>query len=167
MAEGFAAPCLRRYDSPLGAMVLAADEAGLCGAWFEDAPPPAASGAPGDAPALAAAARWLDAYFSGQTDSAFPPLHLRGTPFQRLVWAALLELPYGQTVSYGALAQLLAARMGAARMSAQAVGGAVGRNPALLFIPCHRVLGADGGLCGYSGGLARKKWLLAHEALKQ
>lgn len=165
------APVLRRYASPLGAMVLAADAEGLCGAWFADTPSgvcnPDGADASGDAPVLRTAVQWLDAYFAGQPPAPLPPLHLRGTAFQALVWAALLEIPFGQTVSYGALARQLAARRGIPRLSAQAVGGAVGKNPALLFVPCHRVLGAGGALTGYSGGLARKQWLLHHEATLQ
>lgn len=163
-------PVLRRYASPLGAMVLAADAQGLCGAWFADAPAariPDGASLSGDSPVLRAAMQWLDAYFAGQQPAPLPPLHLRGTAFQKLVWAALLEIPCGQTVSYGTLAQQLAAYRNVRRLSAQAVGGAVGRNPILLFVPCHRVLGAGGALTGYSGGLARKQWLLQHEAAPQ
>ena len=86
-----------------------------------------------------------------------------GTAFQRLVWELLLEIPYGQTATYGALARQAAARLGRDSMSSQAVGGAVGRNPISILIPCHRVLGADGGLVGYAGGVEKKRWLLRRE----
>ena len=115
---------------------------------------------------MAAARRWLDSYFTGREPDFLPPLHPAGSPFQQAVWALLLQIPYGQTVTYGQLAARLAAERGLARMSAQAVGGAVGRNRISLIIPCHRVLGADGSLTGYAGGLDRKAKLLAWEHSK-
>ena len=114
-------------------------------------------------PALADAAHWLDVYFSGHEPDFTPPLHPAGTPFQRTVWALLGQIPYGETTTYGALAQTLAARGGLASMSAQAVGGAVGHNPISLMIPCHRVVGTNGSLTGYGGGIARKVKLLELE----
>ncbi len=155
-----------RYDSPLGAILLAADEAGLTGLWFEGqrgCPDQRQARPVGEAPALDAARRWLDAYFCGREPDFTPPLHLMGTPFQLAVWALLREIPYGQTVSYGELARRLAVRRGLTRSSARAVGGAVGRNPVSLIVPCHRVIGADGSLTGYAGGVDRKHALLALE----
>ena len=102
-------------------------------------------------------------YFSGREPDFAVPLRPSGTPFQQEVWAALREIPYGQTTTYGAIARQMAARRGLPRLSAQAVGGAVGRNPICILVPCHRVLGADGSLTGYAGGVERKRWLLESE----
>ena len=108
---------------------------------------------------------WLDQYFSGKIPDFTPHIHLEGTPFQKEVWEILLTIPYGQTVTYKHIAQLIAKRRGLPpnKMSAQAVGGAVGRNPIPIIVPCHRVIGTDGTLTGYAGGLWRKQWLLEHE----
>ncbi len=155
-----------RYDSPLGTILLAADEEGLTGLWFEGqrgCPAPRQARPAGESPALDAARRWLDAYFGGREPDFAPPLHLTGTPFQLAVWALLREIPYGKTVSYGEMARRLAMRRGLTRTSARAVGGAVGRNPVSLIVPCHRVIGADGSLTGYAGGIDRKRALLALE----
>ena len=155
------------YDSPLGKMLLAADDDGLTGAWFygqryfarglEDAEKNERRGVPFDSPVLLAARRWLDAYFAGERpDAADVPLAPRGTAFQRRVWDALLAIPCGETRTYGALAAVLGS-------SPRAVGATVGRNPISVIIPCHRVLGADGSLTGYAGGLERKRALLELE----
>lgn len=156
-----------RYESPLGGMALAADDAGLTGLWFEGQKyfPQGLDRAceRRDLPVFEAAARWLDAYFAGRAPEETPPLHLTGTAFQTEVWALLRAVPYGQTVTYGQLAARLAQARGVAHMSAQAVGGAVGHNPISIIIPCHRVLGADGGLTGYAGGVERKAALLRLE----
>ena len=154
-------------ESPLGKMLLAADDGGLMGAWFygqryfarglEGAEKNAGAGAPADSPVLLAARRWLDAYFAGERPGvADLPLAPRGTAFQRCVWGSLLAIPYGETRSYGELA----AELGS---SPRAIGAAVGRNPISVIIPCHRVVGADGSLTGYAGGLDRKRALLALE----
>ena len=143
----------QHYDSPLGGILLAADESGLTGLWFD--------GGKHFAEGLPAAH-----IFTGREPDFLPPLHPAGSLFQQAVWALLLQIPYGQTVTYGQLAARLAAERGLARMSAQAVGGAVGRNRISLIIPCHRVLGADGSLTGYAGGLDRKAKLLAWEHSK-
>lgn len=108
--------------------------------------------------------RWLDGYFAGRRPDFAPPLKPQGTHFQELVWQLLLDIPYGATTTYGELAQALAQRLGKERMSAQAVGQAVGHNPIAIIIPCHRVVGKNGQLTGYAGGLERKKALLALEA---
>ena len=158
---------ITRYESPLGPMLLAADDAGLTGAWFAGqkyfAQGLARQPAEKQTPPLQAARRWLDAYFAGREPDAAVPLHLVGTPFQTEVWQLLRAIPYGQTVTYGELAARLAAQRGVQRMSARAVGGAVGRNPVSLLVPCHRVVGAGGRLTGYAGGLERKHYLLALE----
>lgn len=113
---------------------------------------------------LQVASTWLDAYFAGQRPNPLVlPLCPKGTAFQQNVWKRLLQIPYGETISYGQLAAELAVQMGKQRMSAQAIGGAVGRNPISIVIPCHRVIGANGSLVGYASGLERKRWLLQHE----
>ncbi len=110
--------------------------------------------------------RWLDCYFRGREPGFLPPYHIEGlTDFRREVLELLLEIPFGETTTYGALAAKIARRRGMAEMSAQAVGGAVGWNPLCILIPCHRVIGADGGMTGYGGGLGNKVALLRHEAL--
>ena len=159
--------CTQHYDSPLGGILLAADEVGLTGLWFDgqkyfaDTLPPAHSEQ--ETPALSEAKRWLDVYFSGREPDFTPPLHPLGTAFRQSVWKLLLEIPYGKTVTYGELAQQLAEKNGLPHMSAQAVGGAVGHNAVSIIIPCHRVVGADGSLTGYAGGLERKIQLLTLE----
>ena len=133
------------YDSPLGGILLAADEVGLTGLWFDgekyfaDTLDPEHKAQ--ETPILREAKRWLDVYFRGQEPDFTPPLHPIGSPFRQEVWALLLQIPYGQTTTYGALAKQLAAMHGLPRMSAQAVGGAVGHNEISIIIPCHRVVG--------------------------
>lgn len=111
--------------------------------------------------------KWLDIYFSGNIPGFLPPVALNGTDFQLRVWSKLLKIPYGKTVTYGELAKEIANEMGKAKMSAQAVGNAVGKNPIAIIIPCHRVIGADGSLTGFAGGLEIKKELLMLEKQKQ
>ncbi len=155
------------YPSPLGDMLLAADEEGLVGAWFTGQKFFAVSlaGKPieKETDILRAAKDWLDIYFQGEIPSFTPPLHLMGTPFRMEVWAKLREIPYGKTVTYGELAKEIAKERGISRMSAQAIGGAVGHNPISLIVPCHRVVGTGGNLTGYAGGVERKAWLLELE----
>lgn len=114
-------------------------------------------------PVLCETRRWLDLYFSGKDPGFVPPLHLTGTPFRMQVWKLLLAVPYGRTTTYGELAKKAAGKMGLERMSAQAVGGAVGHNKIWIIVPCHRVLGADGSLTGYAGGIDKKALLLKLE----
>ena len=157
----------QRYASPLGGLLLAADEQGLIGLWFDGARHFAANlpevREEKRTPILDEAARWLDEYFAGREPDFTPPLHPIGSPFQQAVWRLLLEIPYGRTITYGALARRLAGENG--RMSAQAVGGAVGHNGISLIIPCHRVVGADGSLTGYAGGVDKKLRLLQLEGV--
>ena len=159
--------CTQHYDSPLGGMLLAADEVGLTGLWFEgqkyfaDTLPQ--EHVQWETPVLAETRRWLDVYFSGREPDFLPPLHPLGSPFRQAVWELLLQIPYGQTVTYGELARQLAEKQGRPRMSAQAVGGAVGHNKISIIIPCHRVVGTGGSLTGYAGGIDRKVKLLALE----
>ena len=154
------------YDSPLGGILLAVDEEGLTGLWFETQKYFAAKLAPEHeekmTPVLDAACRWLDVYFSGREPDFTPKLHLVGSDFRQAVWALLRKIPYGQTTTYGALAGQLAERSGK-RVSAQAVGGAVGHNPVSLIVPCHRVVGSGGSLTGYAGGVEKKMRLLTLE----
>ncbi len=150
------------YVSPLGKSLLAADDEGLITlelSGTKDVAPVL------DHPVLQETLRWLDIYFSGENPGFTPPIHLIGTPFQMEVWRLLLDIPFGKTTTYGALAKEIARRRGIRRMAAQAVGGAVGRNPIALIVPCHRVIGADGSLTGYASGLDKKARLLALEGI--
>ena len=151
------------YLSPLGGITLASDGEALTGLWFDGQKHFGStleeSHTEKRLPVFEQADRWLDTYFSGKAPDFTPPLRPRGTAFQKAVWRCLLEIPYGRTVSYGEIAASLGLPSGAAR----AVGGAVGRNPISLMIPCHRVLGANGNLTGYAGGVDRKKRLLELE----
>ena len=158
---------IQHYDSPLGGILLAADDIGLTGLWFDGAKYYAAD-LPAEhiereTPILADAKRWLDVYFEGTEPDFAPPLHPVGSAFRQAVWELLLQIPYGQTVTYGELARQLAEKQGLARMSAQAVGGAVGHNKISLIIPCHRVVGTNGSLTGYAGGIDKKIKLLELE----
>lgn len=157
------------YNSPLGDLLLAAEDEKLIGAWFESAKYYGSllksdRVTEEEDPALHGACEWLDAYFRGMCpDPNALPLCLKGSAFRVSVLKALLSIPYGGTTTYGAIANRLAAETGK-NVSAQAVGGAVGHNPISVIIPCHRVLGADGSLTGYAGGLDRKRRLLLHES---
>ena len=152
--------------SPLGPLTLTAEGGALTGLWLPGQRGCPQTLTPGDAPVLDAARDWLLRYFAGDApDPRALPLAPQGSAFAREVWRLLLAIPYGRATSYGALAAQLAAQRGLAHMSAQAVGGAVGRNPIAIIIPCHRVLGAQGQLTGYAGGLAAKRFLLAHEGI--
>ena len=155
------------YDSPLGGILLAADEIGLIGLWFDGekyfADHLPSEHAERETPILVEVKRWLDIYFAGKEPKTSPPLHLIGTPFRLSLWKILSEIPYGKTMTYGDIAQRLAQERGLPRLSARAVGSAVGRNPISLIIPCHRVIGRNGRLTGYAGGLHRKAYLLAIE----
>lgn len=158
---------IQHYDSPLGGILLAADEIGLTGLWF-DGQKYFASDLPAerveqDTPALSEAKRWLDIYFTGREPDFTPPLHPIGSAFRRDVWEMLLQIPYGQTITYGGIARQLAAKRGLPRLSAQAVGGAVGHNEISIIIPCHRVVGTNGSLTGYAGGIDKKVKLLELE----
>ena len=155
------------YRSPLGGILLAADDMGLTGLWFDGAKYYAEQLDPKheerETPVLQEAVRWLDIYFSGNEPDFTPPLHPIGSPFRQEVWELLRKIPYGETTTYGALAQQVARRHNAERMSAQAVGGAVGHNRISIIIPCHRVVGTGGSLTGYAGGIEKKIRLLELE----
>lgn len=158
---------VQHYSSPLGSILLAADEHGLTGLWFEGEKYFAHSldrvHEEKSSACLRAAEKWLDLYFSGADPGPFEPLHMIGTEFQKEVWRILLAIPYGTTVTYGEIAERIAEKRGLDHMSAQAVGGAVGRNEISIIVPCHRVIGADGNLTGYAGGVMKKAALLKLE----
>ena len=149
--------------------MLAADGTGLRGLWFDGqkyfARDLSAERIEQNTPALTEAKRWLDIYFAGKEPDFLPPLHPTGSAFRQSVWEILLKIPYGQTITYGDIARQLAAKRGLANMSAQAVGGAVGHNEISVIIPCHRVVGANGSLTGYAGGIDKKIFLLKHEGI--
>lgn len=157
------------YSSPLGPILLAADDIGLTGLWFEGQKYFALHLDPKreerELPPFETAKRWLDLYFSGKEPDFSVPLHFTGTDFQNEVWRILCAVPYGQTTTYGEIARQLARERGLPHMSAQAVGGAVGRNRISVIVPCHRVVGTDGSLTGYAGGIDRKRKLLALEGV--
>lgn len=150
-------------QTPLGAVTLASDGERLTGLWFDGQRHFGSTLSPDaqerELPIFAQTGQWLRLYFQGRDPAFTPPLRLCGTPFQIRVWTALQSIPYGTTLSYGALAQ----RLGLPKTAARAVGSAVGRNPVSLIVPCHRVLGADGSLTGYAGGTERKQSLLTLE----
>ncbi len=155
------------YESQLGGILLAADEIGLTGLWFDGqkyfARELPAERTEKETPILTETKRWLDIYFTGTEPDFLPPLHPIGSTFRQEVWKLLLQIPYGKTVTYGELARQLAEKRGLPRMSAQAVGGAVGHNQISVLIPCHRVVGANGSLTGYAGGIQKKVKLLELE----
>ena len=156
-----------KYDSPLGLITLAGEGEALTGLWFEGQKH-YAQGLKSDwkeeeLPVFQDARRWLDTYFGGKAPSFTPPLSPQGSFFRKAVWQILLRIPYGSTVTYGEIARMLEKENAFPRVSARAVGGAVGHNPISLIIPCHRVIGADGSLTGYAGGTERKRELLERE----
>lgn len=163
---------ITEYSSPIGMITLAGRNDRLVGLWFKGQKY-FGSVLKGEeilegktpAPVLKAAMDWLDRYFAGQRpEISSLPLEPSGSDFQRGVWKLLCEIPYGETTTYGKIAEQMAQKMDRKSMSPQAVGGAVGHNPISIIIPCHRVLGADRSLTGYAGGVDRKKWLLKHES---
>ena len=155
-----------KYDSPLGQLTLAEEDGALVGLWMQgqkyllqDLKEYRAL-----TPTLELAANWLDRYFAGdRPEIGELSLNPKGSEFRREVWELLRRIPYGETTSYSAIAAQIAKSRGIPRMSAQAVGGAVGHNPISIIIPCHRVVGSQGQLTGYAGGLERKQWLLDWE----
>lgn len=155
------------YLSPLGKLTLASNGSCLTGIWFdkqkyfgstltdeyEEMP----------LPIFTETNAWLDCYFRGKEPDFTPALHLTGTPFRLEVWNVLKEIPYGKTITYKKIAEKIARQKGLRSMSAQAIGNAVGHNPVSILIPCHRVIGCNGNLTGYAGGIDRKMSLLTLE----
>lgn len=155
------------YISQFGGITLASNGEALTGLWFDGQKYFAQTLDPEhcecELPVFSQTCEWLDIYFGASEPDFTPPLKMRGSPFRRAVWEILLTIPYGQTMTYGEIAAKMAERGGLERMSAQAVGGAVGHNPISLMIPCHRVVGANGNLTGYAGGIDKKVELLTME----
>ena len=155
--------CYTHYSSPVGELLLTSSDGMLTGlhmSLHRGGPAPRPKPEWGrDDPALRLAREQLKAFFAGELRAFELPLRMTGTPFQEQVWEGLLTIPYGTTISYAELARRIG-RPGASR----AVGAANGRNPIGIVVPCHRVIGADGTLTGYGGGLDRKEWLISHEA---
>ena len=155
------------YNSPLGNILIASEGRFITGLWFEGQKYFAGTleqdHEEWDLPVFEETDRWLDIYFSGSAPDFTPPLLMKTTPFRRTVWEILLQIPFGHTMTYGEIAEKTAVKRGSKTMSTQAVGGAAGHNAILLIIPCHRVIGADGSLTGYAGGIERKRKLLEME----
>jgi methylated-DNA-[protein]-cysteine S-methyltransferase len=157
------------YPSPVGTITLACDGGNLVGLWIEGqkyhgGAIPEEMAEKSDMPVFTAAKKWMDRYFAGEAPGAFElPLRPIGSKFRQEVWRILCEIPYGQVITYGDIAKRMAVKMGRESMSSQAVGGAVGHNPISIIIPCHRVVGADGSLTGYAGGIGTKVRLLELE----
>lgn len=157
------------YHSPIGKILIVYNDEAIIGLWIEGQKHYAANFKESPAqnknhPLILKAKDWLDKYFDGnKPDISTLPLAPEGTEFQQCVWQLLREIPYGETVTYGELAKRTAKMLGKERMSAQAIGGAVGRNPISIIIPCHRVIGADDSMTGYDGGLDKKRFLLELE----
>ena len=165
-------PYTTHYNSPLGKITMWSDGTALTGLWFDGQRhfPATVSGCTShleDLDVFRSTRLWLDTYFNGEQPGFTPTLLLCGTPFRQQVWQKLLAIPYGKTITYGAIAKAIALERGIPSMSAQAIGGAVGHNPVSLIVPCHRVIGADSALTGYAGGIDRKKWLLQLEGAIQ
>ena len=158
---------ISHYRSPLGDILLAADQNCLTGLWFEGQKYFALhldkEREEKEIPVFEKTKEWLDIYFSGKELDFTVPLRFIGTDFQKEVWKILCSIPYGQTMTYGEIAGKLAEKRGKKSMSAQAVGGAVGHNRISILVPCHRVVGSDGSLTGYAGGIEKKVKLLTLE----
>ena len=148
----------KEYFSPIGRMIITADNNALTDLSFSDIP---CENADNDITKMTE--KWLDIYFSENIPDFTPPISLSGTPFQMMIWDLIKAIPYGMTVSYSDIARQAAKKRGIEKMSAQAVGGAVGRNPIAIIIPCHRVIGSDGSVTGYAGGIDKKDYLLKLE----
>ncbi len=155
------------YISPLGGITLASNGEALTSLWFDGQKyfphKLVEESIEAELPIFVQTCKWLDMYFDGKIPDFTPPISLHTTPFRKTVYDILLTIPYGQIMTYGEIARILAEQQGAERMSAQAVGGAIGHNPIGIIIPCHRVVGANGNLTGYAGGLDKKIALLKLE----
>ncbi len=158
---------ISKYKSPLGNILMSGNENGLSGLWIDGqkhfAHRLGDETEECELPVFKQTKKWLDIYFSGLNPDFMPKFDMTGTAFQTEVWKLLLEIPYGRTATYGGIAKKIASRRGIGKMSAQAVGGAVGRNPISIIVPCHRVVGTNGSLTGYDGGIDKKEKLLLLE----
>ena len=157
------------YKSPLGNITLASDGKNLIGLWFDGqkyyGDTLKSNTQNKDLPIFKLTKDWLDIYFSEKQPNFTPPVFFNSTPFRNSVWQILLNIPYGKTITYGDIANIIAKQKGFKKMSAQAVGNAVGHNPISLIIPCHRVVGSNGSLVGYAGGTDKKQQLLQLEKI--
>ena len=158
---------IHHYTSPLGGITIASDGTVLTGLWFDGQKYFGSTLTQNQEqkkiPVFEQAEQWLTIYFSGKEPDFTPPLSMKTTPFREAVWNIMRTIPYGKTMSYGEIARELARQRGVERMSAHAVGGAVSHNPISLMIPCHRVVGTNGSLTGYAGGIDKKVQLLTLE----
>lgn len=158
---------INHYNSPLGKITFASNGKELTGLWFNGqkyfASTLTKEYEQKNLPVFEQTAKWLDIYFSGKNPDFMPPLFLSSTSFRNEVWKILLTIPYGKTMTYGEIAKLMAENRGVEKMSAQSVSGAVGHNPISIIVPCHRVVGTDGSLTGYAGGVDIKEKLLKFE----
>ncbi|WP_448916553.1 methylated-DNA--[protein]-cysteine S-methyltransferase [Eubacterium ramulus] len=159
---------IHHYHSPLGGITMASDGEALTGLWFDGqkyfAVTLSKEHEEKRLPVFEETDRWLDIYFQGKEPDFLPPVSFAGgSEFRQEVWKILLSIPYGKTMTYGEIAECIAKQRGLTRMSAQAVGGAVGHNPISIIVPCHRVVGTDGSLTGYAGGIDKKVGLLKLE----
>ena len=148
------------YESPLGGIVITSDGEALTGLRFDRQQTVGGT----CLPVFEQTKKWLDIYFSGEDPGFTPLLRMESTAFRKMVWEILLTIPYGETMSYGEIADMIAVQRGIRKMSAQAVGGAVGHNPISLIVPCHRVIGTDGSMVGYGPGIDKKIKLLELES---
>lgn len=158
-----------KYHSPLGNITIASNGECLTGLWFDGqkyfADTLSAEHEEKNLPVFEQTKQWLDLYFRGEIPDFTPPLYLNGSPFRLAIWEILMRIPYGQVMTYGQIAAIIAENKGQKAMSAQAVGGAVGHNPISIIIPCHRVVGSNGSLTGYAGGIEKKIGLLTLEKI--
>lgn len=161
---------IHHYQSPIGGITMASDGDALIGLWLDGQKYFADTRTPKpqekDLPIFKLTDQWLDIYFSGKAPDFTPKIKMKTTPFRKMVWEIMLKIPFGQTMTYGQIAAQIARQKGLKQMSAQAVGGAVGHNSISLIIPCHRVIGSNGQLTGYAGGLDKKTKLLQLEKIK-
>ena len=162
--------CIDYYDSPLGGITIAGNGEKITGLWFDGQKYDRliiknSEVTEKSLPVFEMAKHWLDLYFAGEKPDFTPPLAISGSEFRRSVARIMLNIPYGTTMTYGEIAARIARQMGKEKMSAQAIGGAVGHNAISLIIPCHRVVGTNGSLTGYAGGIEKKHWLLEHEGV--
>lgn len=161
---------IRKYESPVGMLTLASDGKSLTGLWIEgqDYFPELEKKAieQDNLPVFQQTISWLEKYFQGENPGKLPPVAPEGTEFRKAVWDVLVDIPFGELTTYGEIAKEISEKQNGKNVSARAVGGAVGHNPISIIIPCHRVIGSDGSLTGYAGGLDKKVKLLEIEGIE-